>query len=190
MHDLVVLDNTTVGVIVNVEQDALRVLTNQVRVQCCWEGGGGGGGEEVLRRAVLLLLHVCLLLQTGGLPLSIAAAAAAVAAALQGRPDKPDVRLCRLPDIKRKMDNRRASVKDGGAAAGGGRQGSGSGKGVGNGAGWAGRGGASPFLTVLPDPDSSTVSCPSRLPPSTCTHTHTRTLAPPCVHPSRRRRRQ
>jgi hypothetical protein len=30
MHDLVVLDNTTVGVIVNVEQDALRVLTNQV----------------------------------------------------------------------------------------------------------------------------------------------------------------
>lgn len=31
MHDLVVLDNTTVGVIVNVEQDALRVLTNQVR---------------------------------------------------------------------------------------------------------------------------------------------------------------
>ena len=31
MHDLVVLDNTTVGVVVNVEQDALRVLTNQVR---------------------------------------------------------------------------------------------------------------------------------------------------------------
>ncbi len=30
MHDLVVLDNTTVGVVVNVEQDALRVLTNQV----------------------------------------------------------------------------------------------------------------------------------------------------------------
>ncbi|PRW59844.1 transcription elongation factor SPT5-like protein 1 [Chlorella sorokiniana] len=59
MHDLVVLDNTTVGVIVNVEQDALRVLTNQ------------------------------------------------------GRPDKPDIRVCRLPDIKRKMNNRRASVKDG-----------------------------------------------------------------------------
>ena len=46
MHDLVVLDNTTVGVIVNVEQDALRVLTNQVRVQCCWEGGGGEGGKR------------------------------------------------------------------------------------------------------------------------------------------------
>jgi hypothetical protein len=29
MHDLVVLDNATVGVVVNVEQDALRVLTNQ-----------------------------------------------------------------------------------------------------------------------------------------------------------------
>ncbi|EFN50704.1 hypothetical protein CHLNCDRAFT_142577 [Chlorella variabilis] len=54
MHDLVVLDNTTVGVIVNVEQDALR-----------------------------------------------------------GRPDKPDIRVCRLPDIKRKMMNKRASVKDG-----------------------------------------------------------------------------
>ena len=32
----------------------------------------------------------------------------------QGRPDKPDIRVCRLPDIKRKMNNRRASVKDGG----------------------------------------------------------------------------
>jgi transcription elongation factor SPT5 len=31
MHDLVVLDNTTVGVVVDVESDALRVLTNQVR---------------------------------------------------------------------------------------------------------------------------------------------------------------
>lgn len=30
MHDLVVLDNATVGVVVNVEADALRVLTNQV----------------------------------------------------------------------------------------------------------------------------------------------------------------
>ncbi|KAL4420140.1 hypothetical protein ABPG77_010356 [Micractinium sp. CCAP 211/92] len=59
MHDLVVLDNATVGVVVNVEADALRVLTNQ------------------------------------------------------GRPDKPDIRVCRLPDIKRKMNNRRASVKDG-----------------------------------------------------------------------------
>jgi ABC-type sugar transport system substrate-binding protein len=29
MHDLVVLDNTTVGVVVNVDQDSLRVLTNQ-----------------------------------------------------------------------------------------------------------------------------------------------------------------
>lgn len=59
MHDLVVLDNATVGVVINVEQDALRVLTNQ------------------------------------------------------GRPDKPDIRVCRLADIKRKMNNRRASVKDG-----------------------------------------------------------------------------
>ena len=33
---------------------------------------------------------------------------------VQGRPDKPDIRVCRLPDIKRKMNNRRASVKDGG----------------------------------------------------------------------------
>jgi hypothetical protein len=33
---------------------------------------------------------------------------------LQGRPDKPDIRVCRLPDIKRKMINKRASVKDGG----------------------------------------------------------------------------
>ena len=36
---------------------------------------------------------------------------------VQGRPDKPDIRVCRLPDIKRKMNNRRASVKDGGEAA-------------------------------------------------------------------------
>ena len=59
MHDLVVLDNTTVGVIVNVEQDALRVLTNQAcggwgRGGCVWCGawvgvgvgvGAGVGGE-------------------------------------------------------------------------------------------------------------------------------------------------
>lgn len=40
MHDLVVLDNATVGVIVNVEQDALRVLTNQV---CVWRRAGQDG---------------------------------------------------------------------------------------------------------------------------------------------------
>lgn len=37
---------------------------------------------------------------------------------LQGRPDKPDIRVCRLPDIKRKMNNKRASVKDGGEGRG------------------------------------------------------------------------
>jgi hypothetical protein len=30
----------------------------------------------------------------------------------QGRPDKPDVRVCRLPDLKRKLNNRRASTQD------------------------------------------------------------------------------
>lgn len=39
MHDLVVLDNATVGVVVNVEADALRVLTNQV-------GGGRAAGAR------------------------------------------------------------------------------------------------------------------------------------------------
>lgn len=36
MHDLVVLDNTTVGVVVNVEAEALHVLTNQAsrRLSC------------------------------------------------------------------------------------------------------------------------------------------------------------
>lgn len=31
----------------------------------------------------------------------------------QGRPEKPDLRVCRLPDLKRKMDSRRASTQDG-----------------------------------------------------------------------------
>ena len=58
MHDLIVLDNTTVGVMVNVEQDALRVLTNQAScsawLACCRFGGcvalvgvgGRAGGQE------------------------------------------------------------------------------------------------------------------------------------------------
>ena len=59
LFDLVVLDAQTVGVLVGVDKDSCRVLTNQ------------------------------------------------------GRPDAPDVRICRLPDIKRKVVNRRASAIDG-----------------------------------------------------------------------------
>lgn len=33
----------------------------------------------------------------------------------QGRPERPDVRVCTLADLKRKLNNRRASVMDGGA---------------------------------------------------------------------------
>eukprot|EP00887_Chlorella_sp_A99_P006595 scaffold3.g6595.t1 len=60
LHDLVVLDANTVGVVVGVEADSCTVLTNQ------------------------------------------------------GRPDKADVRTCRLPDIKRKMNSRRNTATDGG----------------------------------------------------------------------------
>ncbi|KFM22733.1 Putative transcription elongation factor SPT5-like protein 1 [Auxenochlorella protothecoides] len=59
LHDLVALDATTVGVIVGVERDACRVLTNQ------------------------------------------------------GRPEKPDVRVALLPDLKRKLNNRKAGAQDG-----------------------------------------------------------------------------
>jgi transcription elongation factor SPT5 len=59
LFDLVVLDAQTVGVIIGVDKDSCKVLTNQ------------------------------------------------------GRPDSPDVRICRLPDIKRKVVNRRASAVDG-----------------------------------------------------------------------------
>lgn len=31
----------------------------------------------------------------------------------QGHPEKPDVRVCRLPDLKRKVNNRRATALDG-----------------------------------------------------------------------------
>ncbi len=58
LFDLVVLDSQTVGVIVGVEKDTCRVLTNA------------------------------------------------------GDPGKPDVRVCRLPDVKRKITNRRASAQD------------------------------------------------------------------------------
>ncbi|KAG7669634.1 hypothetical protein Ndes2437B_g05814 [Nannochloris sp. 'desiccata'] len=58
LFDLVVLDSQTVGVIVGVEKDTCRVLTNA------------------------------------------------------GDPGKPDVRVCRLPDLKRKINNRRASAQD------------------------------------------------------------------------------
>ena len=30
----------------------------------------------------------------------------------QGRPDKPDVRVCRLPDLKRKINSRRTTAMD------------------------------------------------------------------------------
>lgn len=59
LFDLVLLDSSTVGVIVNVEKDSCKVLTNQ------------------------------------------------------GRPEKPNVRICRLPDLKRKINNRRATAIDG-----------------------------------------------------------------------------
>lgn len=59
LFDLVVLDAQTVGVIIGVDKDSCRVLTNQ------------------------------------------------------GRPDSPDIRICRLPDMKRKVVNRRASAIDG-----------------------------------------------------------------------------
>ena len=59
LFDLVVLDAQTVGVIIAVDKDSCRVLTNQ------------------------------------------------------GRPDSPDIRICRLPDMKRKVVNRRASAIDG-----------------------------------------------------------------------------
>jgi transcription elongation factor SPT5 len=58
LFDLVVLDSQTVGVIVGIEKDTCRVLTNA------------------------------------------------------GDPGKPDVRVCRLPDVKRKINNRRASAQD------------------------------------------------------------------------------
>ncbi|GAB4821977.1 hypothetical protein N2152v2_009023 [Parachlorella kessleri] len=60
LHDLVALDNQTFGVIVGVEKEACRVLTNQ------------------------------------------------------GRPEKPDVRVCRLPDIQRKLLARRNVTQDAG----------------------------------------------------------------------------
>jgi len=56
MHDLVVLDNATVGVVVNVEQDALRVLTNQVGVGRAV--GRGGAGRLAGWHAVALGKHV------------------------------------------------------------------------------------------------------------------------------------
>lgn len=59
LFDLVVLDSQTVGVIIGVDKDSCKILTNQ------------------------------------------------------GRPDAPDVRTCRLPDIKRKIVNRRSSAIDG-----------------------------------------------------------------------------
>ncbi|KAK9811747.1 hypothetical protein WJX72_009461 [[Myrmecia] bisecta] len=58
LHDLVVLDQQTAGIIVAVDKDTCRVLTNQ------------------------------------------------------GTPEKPDIRLCRLPDIKRKMITRKAVTQD------------------------------------------------------------------------------
>jgi transcription elongation factor SPT5 len=58
LFDLVSLDPTTVGVIVGVDKDSCRVMTNQ------------------------------------------------------GRPDKPDVRICRLPDLKRKLTDKRGVVID------------------------------------------------------------------------------
>ncbi len=72
LHDLVSLDNQTFGVIVGVEKEACRVLTNQ------------------------------------------------------GRPEKPDVRVCRLPDIQRKLLSKRNVTQDAGGcqdgcARGGGR---------------------------------------------------------------------
>ena len=64
LHDLVALDNQTFGVIVGVEKEACRVLTNQ------------------------------------------------------GRPEKPDVRVCRLPDIQRKLLARRNVTQDAGGWVG------------------------------------------------------------------------
>jgi transcription elongation factor SPT5 len=58
LFDLVVLDSQTVGVIVGIEKDTCRVLTNA------------------------------------------------------GDLGKPDLRVCRLPDVKRKINNRRASAQD------------------------------------------------------------------------------
>lgn len=59
LFDFVALDASTVGVIVGVDKDSCRVLTNQ------------------------------------------------------GRPDRPDIRICRLPDLKRKIDSRRTGTQDG-----------------------------------------------------------------------------
>lgn len=58
LHDLVVLDQATVGVIVEISKDACKVLTNQ------------------------------------------------------GSVERPELRTCRLPDIKRKMVTRNATTSD------------------------------------------------------------------------------
>jgi hypothetical protein len=88
MHDLVVLDNATVGVVVNVEQDALRVLTNQASrhstVQCSrvvglhgcvgtWQGGSSTAVYRVADKTCRFpLLFAC----RGG-PTSLTSACAA-----------------------------------------------------------------------------------------------------------------
>lgn len=59
LFDFVALDASTVGVIVGVDKDSCRVLTNQ------------------------------------------------------GRPERADIRICRLPDLKRKIDSRRTGTQDG-----------------------------------------------------------------------------
>ena len=111
MHDLVVLDATTVGVIVGVEADSLRVLTNQACALAL---------HAVLCECLSATLALCGHAQLGShehracayqhLP----ATTCLPGAAAQGRPDKPDVRTCRLTDLKRKIVNKRATVKDGG----------------------------------------------------------------------------
>ena len=58
LHDLVVLDQSTVGVIVEISKEACKVLSNQ------------------------------------------------------GTVERPDMRTCRLPDIKRKMTTRHATTSD------------------------------------------------------------------------------
>ena len=119
MHDLVVLDNTTVGVVVNVEADALRVLTNQARAREGGGGGGWGGGGNNQQRHRCCCRCVVAVVAAAPPPLLVVSLMVCyLSPTLQGRPDKPDIRMCRLPDIKRKMDNRRASVRDGGACAG------------------------------------------------------------------------
>ena len=110
LGDLVQLDATTAGVVVRIEKDAARVRDR--------DRGGRGEGEKKGKgkgwAAVAKLGGTCVRGaggRVGGGPMARTPRSARLAnpsrplqvLTSNGTPDKPDVRLCRLPDIQRKV---------------------------------------------------------------------------------------